>query len=267
MSKRTDAQYTDRKVVLKHLAGRTLGYETIDCKRGHWITFRYPDESQQEGAAPIHVGRSLGTVTAIGTPPAYTDEFEGIAVVVLSADLCLAMERWIKPEWILSCTPFPPARVLEFMCSDFTNAHRVMGRVEDGLPTGFNHYLTGDVPRPDHRWEMARYARKPDGGWLAYNRNEIEPSTLRYFYVELKEFNGELTYTHKLLMRRSQGIGTLDPYKEAAALAASFYEEEGKLVDGGDYSHRDGQIIIGVQKLDEIEPHMYTILSEYLTTL
>jgi hypothetical protein len=145
MSNRTDVKYSKRKIHVPNAS--TLGHDVGYVLPGYWIAYRDPDSNQ------VHMGRA---VCVVDTLPSAVEQFSGkIVVAVLSASCDAAFERWIDPESVIRSTPHVPSRVLEFMMSDFSDRDAVVKRMADGFPTGFNHYLSGDVPIPDPQWSKA----------------------------------------------------------------------------------------------------------------
>lgn len=154
MSTRTDVKYNDRKEV--KVSTSWIGHQVGHVRQGYWITFRHPDDVH------IQTGRVISFVTYTG-PEHPTDSKikDWIVAVVFMPTMDGVGERWIDPAWVLSSTPFPPTRVLEFMCSDFSSREAVMRFLVAGIPTGFGHYYTGPLPVPDPRWTPVRL-REPN---------------------------------------------------------------------------------------------------------
>ncbi len=153
MSNRTDVKYGDVKVFIK---SSWIGHDVGHVKKGYWIQFRMPNNDH------VHTGRSLGTVTYDGPPGDDSKIKNWVVAVCFSPAMDSVGERWIDPAWVIRSTPFPPARLLEFMMSDFSDREAVIKRVDDGIPTGFHHYYHDTVPAPDPRWTPARVYQKDE---------------------------------------------------------------------------------------------------------
>lgn len=95
-------------------------------------------------------------------------------------------ERWINPEWVIRSTPFPPARVLEFMFSDFSNRDDVIKHIDNGFPTGFNMYLVDEPPKRDPRWHPARLVK--EGERHVFNES---PSEIKARIVVETSYDGD----------------------------------------------------------------------------
>lgn len=148
MSKRTDVKYSKRRVKVPNASW--IGHDVGHVDPGYWILFRHPGEDH------IQTGRAICVVDTINRNVLVGEVITGhiVAAVVMPGADC-AGERWIDPAWIIRSTPHVPARLLEFMMSDFSDRETVIKRMEDGFPTGFRHYLAGAVPKPDSRWTPA----------------------------------------------------------------------------------------------------------------
>lgn len=171
MSQRKDAVYSDRKVTV---STSWIGHDVGHVKKGYWILYRMPDDDT------IHIARSLGTVDAMGEPHAPIKNWIVAAVMSITCDC--AFERWIDPAWVIRSIPYPPARLMEFMMSDFSDTQAVIKRMEEGIPSGFNPYLCGEVPKPDPRWEpatlatsLAEYANRNDPVKVAITKEHGRP--------------------------------------------------------------------------------------------
>jgi hypothetical protein len=145
MSNRKDVRYSHREV--KVPTASWIGHDVGYVRPGYWIQFRMPGEDH------IHTGRAICVVDTLDW---VIPEIKGHIVAAVIMPTCdSAAERWIDPAWVIRSTPHVPARLLEFMMSDFRDRETVIKRMEDGIPTGFQHYLVGAVPKADRRWEPA----------------------------------------------------------------------------------------------------------------
>jgi len=145
MSQRTDVKYSNRKIAVNNASW--IGHDVDHVKPGYWVSFR------NVGNDHIHTGRA---VCVVDTLPDSPDKLVGWIVVAVMNPTCdIAMERWVDPDWIIRSTPHVPARMLEFMMSDFSDRATVIKRMDNGFPTGFDHYYT-EPPKPDPLWEPAK---------------------------------------------------------------------------------------------------------------
>jgi hypothetical protein len=236
MSQRKDAVYSNRKVIVQtSWFGHNVGY----VKRGFWLTYRTADGT-------TYNARSLGTVSTTGAEGEKITDHIVAAVLAPCGDL--AYERWIDPAWVIQSTPFPPARVLEFMMSDFSDRATVIQRMEDGLPTGYNLYLTGAVPKTDPRWEPAKLVVELD-----YGRNELPVESFKYYFVELITVSQFSKSDHKLIFKLVDGA---DANRYAERLASARHAHS-----------KTGVLRVEVKKVEEIDAATYSVLSNFINTI
>lgn len=170
MSKRTDIVYGTKEV---KVASSWIGHDVGHVKPGYWINFRHPGEDQ------VRTARAICTVSTTGTADPHIKDW--LVVAEMSSTCDSVFERWINPEWVIRSTPFPPARVLEFMFSDFRHREEVIQFIDNGFPTGFNMYQVLQPPEPDPRWQPARLVKEDEPWGFNTLPEESDESRFRKF--------------------------------------------------------------------------------------
>lgn len=259
MSNRKDVVYHDHEVKVSASVS-WIGHDVGYVKQGYWFQYRHPWEEN------IHVARSLGTVSTLNTDTTLGEVIKDHIVAAVISDCCdIALERWVDPAWVIRSTPFPPARLLEFMVSDFSDREVAIKRMEDGFPAGYNHYLAGVVPKPDYRWEPAKLVT----ALYDHNKNSMTPERFKYYFVSLRERSGETIYEHKYVFKLSvMNITRLNsPEARAEYIARNLYGPDAESDEGPGFFHKNGEVYVEVNKVEEIDATSYSILSNFITTI
>jgi hypothetical protein len=131
-SMRTDFEFSTRAVQLRNASG--LGFGLHQASPGNWVQFR-PDSE----AGPVGHGRVIGSVRT-------TNSIGETRIYLMVATLVGAIDnpamRWISPEWVTTCLPGPPRRMLEWICGEWSDPQAICDAMQNGFLEDYQR-LTG----------------------------------------------------------------------------------------------------------------------------